>query len=209
MPGFSGDGGEALEARLDTPKGIAIGPDGSLYIADSRNYRVRAVDAEGRIRTVAGDARFAGFTPGHPPTEVSLFNPEDVAFDAGGRLWIADGGPALFYVDTDGIMKALPIGAGHFISRIAFDPGGNIWAVSSRLHTLLKVDAATGRPEVAAGALQPGAGAPGWAKMFTFFQPAGVAGMEDGSVIVADSGNNRLVRIRPPDPGGVPGSGAN
>jgi len=52
-------------------------------------------------------------------------------------------------------------------------------------------------------------GAPGWASMFTFYQPVGVAVMEDGSVVVADSGNDRLVRIRPPDPGGAtPDSGS-
>lgn len=209
VAGFSGDGGDALEARLNIPKGIAIGPDGGLYIADSRNYRVRAVGADGRIRTVAGDARFAGYTPGHLPTEVSFFNLEDVGFDPGGRLWISDGGLVLYFVGLDGLMRSLPIGAGHTITRFAFDSGGNVWASSGRVHSLLKVDSATGRPEVAAGVLQPGMGAPGWASMFTFYQPSGVAVMEDGSVVVADSGNDRLVRIRPPDPGSAaPDSGS-
>jgi sugar lactone lactonase YvrE len=53
--GFSGDGGQATEARLDTPEGIAIDRSGRLYISDSYNGRVRRVDMKaGTITTVAG-----------------------------------------------------------------------------------------------------------------------------------------------------------
>ncbi len=53
-PGFSGDGGPALRAELNAPSGLALGPDGSLYIADARNGRVRRVTPDGIIDTVAG-----------------------------------------------------------------------------------------------------------------------------------------------------------
>ncbi len=52
--GFAGDGGRALEAALNAPQKIALGPDGSFYVADRANRRVRRVDSEGRIETVAG-----------------------------------------------------------------------------------------------------------------------------------------------------------
>ncbi|MEE9206689.1 MAG: hypothetical protein V3U50_06910 [Acidimicrobiia bacterium] len=52
--GFSGDGGLATEAKLRFAHAIAVGPDGNLYISDSGNHRIRMVDADGIITTVAG-----------------------------------------------------------------------------------------------------------------------------------------------------------
>ncbi len=51
---FSGDGGPALEARMNSPNGVALGPDGSLYIADSCNQRIRKVTPDGIMTTIAG-----------------------------------------------------------------------------------------------------------------------------------------------------------
>jgi DNA-binding beta-propeller fold protein YncE len=58
--GFSGDGGKALEAELNTPQKIAVAKDGSLFIADRANHRVRKVDARGAIITIAGAGQGAG-----------------------------------------------------------------------------------------------------------------------------------------------------
>ena len=89
--GFSGDGGPATAASLDWPRDIALGPDGKLYIADTDNHRVRAVDlATGVIHTVVGDgvARFGG--DGGAPLAASLQRPWGITFDAAGNLYIAD-----------------------------------------------------------------------------------------------------------------------
>ena len=54
--GFSGDGGQATAARLANPYGVAVADDGTVYIVDSTNHRVRKVATDGVITTVAGEA---------------------------------------------------------------------------------------------------------------------------------------------------------
>src|SRR5882724_6879131 len=60
IAGFSGDGGPATLAALNTPLGLGFDAAGNLYIPDARNYRIRKVDTSGNITTVAGNG-----TPGY------------------------------------------------------------------------------------------------------------------------------------------------
>lgn len=89
--GYTGDGMPAAEAGISGPSGLAIGPDGELYIADTFSGRVRRIDpATGVISTVAGDGgeyRFSGL-----PNEFSssLSRPYGIALDAAGNLLITD-----------------------------------------------------------------------------------------------------------------------
>jgi hypothetical protein len=53
-PGFSGDGGAAVDAALNAPRGLAADAQGNLYVADTGNGRIRVIDANGIIRTIAG-----------------------------------------------------------------------------------------------------------------------------------------------------------
>ena len=86
---FTGDGGPATSAALETPGGVAVDALGSLYIADWRDGRVRRVDPGGTITTVAGNGE-SGFTgDGGPATSAALGEPRDVAVDGAGNLYIA------------------------------------------------------------------------------------------------------------------------
>jgi sugar lactone lactonase YvrE len=90
-PRFSGDGGPATEASIHNPRDLAIGPDGRLYIADELNDRVRAVDLDtGIITTVMGTGQRGQGEDGLDPLETDLAQPVGVAFDADGRLYVAD-----------------------------------------------------------------------------------------------------------------------
>ena len=93
-PGFSGDGGPAIQAQLDTPQGVALGLDGSLYIGDSFNNRIRRVGLEGIITTVAGNGTFGYSGDGGPATAASLRSPYHVAVGPDGSLFFADSGNA-------------------------------------------------------------------------------------------------------------------
>ncbi|MGL4233595.1 MAG: hypothetical protein ACRCWJ_19670 [Casimicrobium sp.] len=88
--GFAGDGGAATAAQLNNPVGVATGANGSIYIGDAQNHRVRRVDTNGVISTVAGNgtAGFAG--DGGAATAAQLNFPGAIYVAANGDLLIAD-----------------------------------------------------------------------------------------------------------------------
>jgi DNA-binding beta-propeller fold protein YncE len=89
--GYGGDGEDALDAVFWRPRDVEVGPDGTLYVADTGNHCVRAVSPDGIVETVAGRCGEAGFAgDGGPPTEALLDTPCGVALDAAGNLYVAD-----------------------------------------------------------------------------------------------------------------------
>src|SRR5215475_13586658 len=90
LKGYTGDGGPASKARLSSPSGIALGPDGTVFIADTDNQVIRAIDNSGTIRTVAGSAVQGYGGDKGPAREAKLLFPHGVAVDSQGNLYIAD-----------------------------------------------------------------------------------------------------------------------
>ena len=99
QPGYAGDGGPASRAELALPTAVAVDAFGNVYIADASNNVIRRVDAfTGQITTVAGDFAadqandgLGGYTgDGGPATSAQLNDPEGVALDSAGDLFIAD-----------------------------------------------------------------------------------------------------------------------
>jgi DNA-binding beta-propeller fold protein YncE len=88
---FGGDGSDPLSASLNSPRDIAFGPDGRLFIADTENNRIRAVDFTlNVITTVAGNGVQGYAGDRGPATEAELSWPYGIGFDADGQLYIAD-----------------------------------------------------------------------------------------------------------------------
>jgi sugar lactone lactonase YvrE len=108
--GFSGDGGPATEARLDTPTGVAVDTAGNLFIVDLGNYRVRKVDPNGIISTVAGTGKNLYAGDGALATATGLQGPIGLAVDASGNLLIVDGDRVLkvFGVAAPGLIAGEP-----------------------------------------------------------------------------------------------------
>ena len=100
--GFSGDGGPATNAQLNYPAGLTFGPDGTLYIADQNNGRIRAVSPGGVISTIAGDGGTGlGWVPDGTPALQTSLEPFATAFGPGGLLYVTSGEQVL-RLDADG-----------------------------------------------------------------------------------------------------------
>jgi len=90
--GFEGDGGPAIDAGICGPKGLAVDDIGNLYVADQCNNRIRRIDPEGMITTVAGDGAGGHRGDGRPAKKASLWSPGGVAVEGSGTIYIADTG---------------------------------------------------------------------------------------------------------------------
>lgn len=160
----SGDGGLATDAGLPAPRGLAIGPDGSIYVAQSNNNnrRVRRIDPDGRIWTVAGSgtANFNG--DGIPAVLAELSSPLGVATSPDGEVYIADGG---FNLIGGRARRISPAGT---ISTVA---GSGEVCVSPHPNRIPATSAA-----------------------LCFFTRMAVP--PDGSLLLTDTGNGRLWRVR-------------
>jgi RHS repeat-associated protein len=106
--GSSGDGGPGTKALLRNPLSVAVGPDGSVYVAEYDGHRIRRLTPDGTVMTVAGDG-----TPGRhgdegPATAARLSNPHTVDVGPDGTLYITDEGNAVLRsVTPDGIMHTI------------------------------------------------------------------------------------------------------
>jgi sugar lactone lactonase YvrE len=96
--GFSGDGGPAKDAQLYNPRAVAFGRGGDVFIADALNHRIRRIDGNGIMSTIAGNPQTSGNGApsggfggdGGPATQAQLNQPHGVAVDSRGNVYVAD-----------------------------------------------------------------------------------------------------------------------
>ena len=217
VAGFSGDGGPAVKAELDRPSGLAVAPNGDLYIADSGNNRVRMVSPNGIITTIAGTG-VAGFSgDGGPAVKAELNDPEGLAIGPGGGLYIADShnqrirevlpGGAIRTVAGNGEVgytgEGVPAlsAALNYPAGVALDSSGNLYVADDGECDVDEVSAATGDLTTIAGwtpanGVTPTCGyvGPGGTGMLN--HPTSVAVDPGVGIVIADSLNNR-VRLLP------------
>jgi uncharacterized protein (TIGR03437 family) len=90
--GFSGDGGLATAAALNSPRGVAADSDGDVFIADTGNNRIRQITPDGIIQTIAGQDGAAFSGDGGPSVSAWLNAPAGLVLDGSGDLYLADSG---------------------------------------------------------------------------------------------------------------------
>jgi uncharacterized protein (TIGR03437 family) len=222
VAGFRGDGGPATGASLAGPKAVAVDPAGNLYIADSRNWRIRKVSAGGIITTVAGGYGYGYWGDGGPATSASLYDPCGLALDWVGNLYIADGGYSrIRKLSPDGIIT-LFAGDGHqgysgdggpatravlnLPRGVAVDSGGNVYIADYYNQRIRKVNPAGTITTVAGDGFIDGylagrfSGDGGPATSASLNGPYGVAVDSAGTLYIADTGNHRIRKV---SPGGI------
>src|ERR1035437_9708216 len=105
---FSGDGGAAIDAELKDPSAVAMDTQGNLFIADTYNHRIRKIDTNHIITTVAGNGINSFSGDGGAATNAALNYPSGVVLDAGGNLLIADRiNSRIRKVNTNGIITTV------------------------------------------------------------------------------------------------------
>ena len=213
--GFGGDCGPATAALLAVPHGVAPLPSGGYLVADTANNRVRRVNAQGVITTVAGNGS-AGFSgDGGPATAAQLDGPTDVSFRPGGGFLVADSrNGRIRRVAPNGSIST-PAGNGRVVDGpLGGDGGlarathldvpeavaatGDGFLVADTGHHRIRKVGFDGKIATVAGiGVAAFAGDGGSATSAALSSPYDVTPTHGGGFLIADTGNNRVRKVSP------------
>ena len=209
--GYSGDGGAATSARLNQPQRVAVDSHGNLFIADTFNNRVRRVDTNNIITTIAGNGpsyigSYSG--DGGAATNANLNNPYGMAVDSSGNVFIADqGNNRIRKVDTNGIITTVAgngtngySGDGGVATNamlnlpagVAIDTQGNLFISDLGNTRIRKVDTNGIIITVAGNGTNGYSGDGGVATNGNLSSSWGLAVDSHGNLFIADTLNNRV-----------------
>ncbi len=205
VQGFAGDGAAAVNAQLDSPQGVAVGLDGTIYIADTGNQRIRAVIA-GKISTFAGSGAKGFSGDGGAAVGAAFRGPVALALDLTGAMLVCDSGNQRVRRISGGTVSTIagsgvqgfsgdggPAVAAAFdtLSGIAVGADGRIFVADSH-NQRIRVIAPNGTVSTFAGTGVSGyAGDGGPATAALLSLPRGVV-VANGDVIFADANNQRI-----------------
>jgi hypothetical protein len=224
--GFAGDGGPAEDALLAFPNSMAFAPGGEYVFVDQKNLRVRSVGTDDVINTIAG-AGTLGFTGDGGDPMLATFAFVDVATNpqpepAGaieigddGMIYVADSwNHCIRQIDLESGVISAVAGTGTAgydgdggnamlaqLSRptdIELGPDGRLYVMDQGNFVVRAIDLSTGAIETVLGTGEDGAGEPGQDPLDTEIGKAfGIDFADDGSLLVADSWNNRILMVKP------------
>ena len=155
--GFAGDGGPAINAKFSVVQSVAVDKSGNVYLADRDNNRVRKINNQGIINTIAGNGTTIFSGDGGPATSAGVTAPNQVALDAAGNLFISSQGGRIRKVDTSGIITTVAgSGVANYFQNgdggpalkaainspngIAVDHAGNLYITDEDTGEIRKVD---------------------------------------------------------------------
>lgn len=212
--GELGDGGLATAAQLRTPRDVAIGPDGSIFIADYGNHRVRKINSAGVITTAAGTGVGGYNADGIPAAQAQLEYPAGVAVDAAGHLFIADKqNDRIRRVDAitglisticgNGVSGSAGDGGPAILARLnnpaglAFGPDGSLYIADEGNSKIRMIDTLGVIHLVAGTGVVGFSGDFALAILAKLDHPSGLTIASDGTVYFVDKGNSRVRKVAP------------
>jgi sugar lactone lactonase YvrE len=212
--GFSGDGGPAAEASLDSPGGVAVDTTGNILIADTFNHRIRIVDHRtGIISTFVGSGIKGSAGDDGLAIRIQLSEPTGICIDLAGNLLIADTAnhrvllvekatsviSTLAGTGTPGFSGDGGIGTAVQLNgptAVAADGHGRVLIADTFNNRVRQLDTRTGTITTIAGTGAQGFGGDGdFASKAELTEPSGVAVDAKGNILIADTFNNRIRRI--------------
>jgi len=210
--GYSGDGGPATAATMQTPNAVATDNAGNVYFSDRFNNCVRKIDAAGIITTIAGDGTQGYFGDGGPATNAKLYGPCFITFDRLGDLYIGDAfNNRIRMVNTIGIITTVA-GTGSSIDTgdggaaiaagvdnpyaIAVDNIGNIYFTEYGGNRIRKINTSGIITTIAGNDTAGYRGDGDYATTAEFYNPTDIAIDPIGNLDITDGHNGRLRQIR-------------
>ena len=212
---FAGSGslgyvdGQSQEAEFAMLSGIAQGNDGTVYVSDTQNQRIRAISG-GSVTTISGvtidkdeyGMPVGGFLDGSA-TQAMFNQPKGLAVDQDGTIYVADSGNgAIRVIDKSGLVKTLVKGL-NSPSDIVLGNDGELYVTDTLNHRILRVDKSGKWSVLAGGGYESknnwliGGYADGTGVYAQFNEPSGLALGPKGELYVADTGNQRIRMVSP------------
>jgi len=212
VSGYSGDSGPAASAQLKAAQSVALDSAGNLYIADDNNHRIRKVDRNGIITTVAGNGTGGYLSDGGPATATELQYPADVALDTSGNMYIADtnnnrirkvdhqtglistfaGTGTATYSGDNGPANLAAVNAP---GALTVDTVGNVYIYDTSNCRIRKVDLSGTITTVAGNGTNGYSGDNGPATSARISMGYGLAVNAMGDIFISDGGNVRIRKV--------------
>jgi len=194
--GYTGDGGKGTAASLNYPQGINFDGAGNLYIVDTFDNRIRKLTSSGNISTFAGNGISGYAGDGGQATAANLLEPEAVAADSAGNVYISDQfGFLLRQVKPSGVISTVPAVGFFALFGLATDSSGNIYGADPYACVLWKITPAGVVTPIAGDSVNFQCGYNGdniQALQALLNSPNAVALDTAGNIYIADEYNNRI-----------------
>jgi sugar lactone lactonase YvrE len=173
--------GVGTTARFNSPCGVAVDGAGNVYVADSGNYTIRKITADGAVTTMAGSARLQGSADG-AGSGARFFAPDGVAVDSAGNVYVADSGNyAVRKMTPEGVVSTLP-GWG-YPAAVAVNAAGDVYV------TQFPANEFVGKITPAGTVALTNSG------MLQFHSPSGIAVDRAANVFVADQVGHTIFEL--------------